>query len=110
MSNERPSAPGPGGVGPRFGMYAGPNYAGGQALGANQLPSEQAWKVPPIGFLDDVTRTHDINYTYIEQTYKGNDAATQAAKTQALWPTAQTWCLSVPLTPKRAWTQTQACG
>lgn len=81
----RPTAPGPGGAVPRFGMYAGPNYAGGQAWGKGQMPSAQAWQVRPIGFLDDVTRTHDINYTYIEQTYRGSDAAAQAAKTQAFW-------------------------
>lgn len=85
MSDQRPTAPGPGGPVPRFGMYAGPNYAGGQVWKPNELPSEQAWQVRPIGFLDDVTRTHDINYTYIEQTYKGDDAATKAARTKAYW-------------------------
>ena len=81
----RPTAPGPGGLVPRFGMYAGPNYAGGRALGANELPTAQVWQVRPIGFLDDVTRNHDINYTYIDQVYQGNDASTEASRNQALW-------------------------
>jgi len=85
MSSTRPTAPGHGGLVPRHGMYAGPNYAGGQTWAPKQLPTEQAWQVRPIGFLDDVTRTHDIHYTYIEQTHQGTDPAAQAARTQALW-------------------------
>lgn len=81
----RPAAPGPGGFVPRFGMYAGPNYAGGRALRPGETPSAMDWQVPPIGFLDDVTRNHDINYTYIEKVYSGDDAASRAARNQALW-------------------------
>ena len=81
----RPTAPGPGGFVPRFGMYAGPNYAGGRALRPGETPSAEDWRVAPIGFLDDVTRNHDINYTYIEKVYTGNDAASRAARNQALW-------------------------
>ncbi|HSV52211.1 MAG TPA: hypothetical protein VLJ57_08860, partial [Burkholderiaceae bacterium] len=83
--NDRPTASGPGGTVPRFGMFAGPNYAGGKAWANGQLPTSEAWKVTPIGVLDAVTKNHDINYTYIEQTYKGTDAATLRAKNQALW-------------------------
>ena len=73
MSDEaqRPTAPYNRGYVPRFGMYAGPNYAGGHALRAGELPDAAVWRVPPVGYLDDVTRNHDINYTYIEQTYTG---------------------------------------
>lgn len=63
-------------------MFAGPNYAGGQKWAPRQQPTEAAWKVAPISYLDDVTRSHDINYTYIEQTYRHADAA---SRTQALW-------------------------
>lgn len=84
-SGARPTAPGPGGWVPRFGMFAGPGYTGGRVWGSGQVPDAQAWEVRPTGFLDDVTRTHDINYTYIEQTYSGNDAATEAARAQAHW-------------------------
>jgi hypothetical protein len=66
-------------------MYAGPNYAGGRALREGELPTAQDWQVPPVGFLDDVTRNHDINYTYIEKVYQGNDAASKAERNQALW-------------------------
>ncbi|MEZ5705240.1 MAG: hypothetical protein R3E56_07945 [Burkholderiaceae bacterium] len=66
-------------------MYAGPNYAGGRALGTNELPTAQDWQVRPIGFLDDVTRNHDINYTYIEKVYQGNDPASQSERNLALW-------------------------
>ena len=82
---DRPSAAEASGVVPRFGMYAGPNYAGGRALGANDWPSAQDWQVRPIGFLDDVTRNHDINYTYIEKVYQGSDPASSAERNQALW-------------------------
>ena len=82
---QRPTAPYNAGYVPRFGMYAGPNYAGGHALRSGELPDAAVWRVPPVGYLDDVTRNHDINYTYIEQTYKGNDPASQTARTQALW-------------------------
>lgn len=81
----RPTAPGPGGFVPRFGMYAGPNYAGGRALRSGEAPSAAVWQVRPVGFLDDVTRNHDINYTYIEKVYTGDDAASRAARNQALW-------------------------
>lgn len=81
----RPTAPGPGGTVPRFGMYAGPNYAGGHALRPGELPDAPVWRVPPVGYLDDITRNHDINYTYIEQTYRAGDAASREAKTQAFW-------------------------
>lgn len=81
----RPTAPDPGGFVPRFGMYAGPNYAGGRALRPGETPSAADWQVRPIGFLDDVTRNHDINYTYIEKVYTGDDAASRAARNQALW-------------------------
>lgn len=81
----RPTAPGPGGFVPRFGMYAGPNYAGGRKLRAGELPDAVDWQVRPVGFLDDVTRNHDINYTYIEKVYTGNDAASRADRNQALW-------------------------
>jgi hypothetical protein len=66
-------------------MYAGPNYAGGRALQPGETPSADDWRVRPIGFLDDVTRNHDINYTYIEKVYTGNDPASQTACQQALW-------------------------
>lgn len=87
MSDEaqRPTAPANRGFVPRFGMYAGPNYAGGHALRKGELPDAAVWRVPPVGYLDDLTRNHDINYTYIEQTYQGNDPASQTARTQALW-------------------------
>ena len=87
MSEEaqRPTAPANRGYVPRFGMYAGPNYAGGHALRNGELPDTAVWRVPPVGYLDDVTRNHDINYTYIEQTYTGQDAASREAKTQAFW-------------------------
>lgn len=81
----RPTAPGPGGFVPRFGMYAGPNYAGGRTLRLGEAPNAEDWRVAPTGFLDDVTRNHDINYTYIEKVYTGNDAASRAARNQALW-------------------------
>ncbi|MDP3884677.1 hypothetical protein [Hydrogenophaga sp.] len=81
----RPTAPGPGGFVPRFGMYAGPNYAGGRALRPGEVPSAGDWSVQPIGFLDDVTRNHDINYTYIEKVYGGNDPASRADRNRALW-------------------------
>lgn len=82
MDNSRPTGPGPGGLIPRFGMYAGPNYGGGQKWAPGQRPSEAAWQVPPISYLDEVTRSHDINYTYIEQTYRHADAASHI---QARW-------------------------
>ncbi|OOG83261.1 hypothetical protein B0E41_13330 [Hydrogenophaga sp. A37] len=66
-------------------MYAGPNYAGGRALRPGETLSAEDWGVPPVGFLDDVTRNHDINYTYIEKVYTGNDAASRSARNQALW-------------------------
>ncbi|AOW13457.1 hypothetical protein LPB72_10555 [Hydrogenophaga crassostreae] len=81
----RPTATGSGGVVPRFGMYAGPNYAGGRSLHVGELPTAEDWQVRPIGFLDDVTRDHDINYTYIEKVYQGNDATSKAERTLALW-------------------------
>ena len=81
----RPTATASGGVVPRFGMYAGPNYPGGRALREGELPTAQDWQVPPVGFLDDVTRNHDINYTYIEMVYQGSDSASSAERNQALW-------------------------
>ncbi len=84
-ASDRPTAPANRGTVPRFGMYAGPNYAGGHVLRAGELPYAAVWRVPPVGYLDDVTRNHDINYTYIEQTYTGVDAASRDAKTQAFW-------------------------
>jgi hypothetical protein len=81
----RPTATGRSGAVPRYGMYAGPNYAGGRALGADELPTAQDWQVRPIGFLDDVTRNHDINYTYIEKVYQGNDPASRSERNLALW-------------------------
>jgi hypothetical protein len=81
----RPTAAGRSGAVPRYGMYAGPNYAGGRALGTNELPTAQDWQVRPIGFLDDVTRNHDINYTYIEKVYQGNDPASRPERNLALW-------------------------
>lgn len=93
-TNDRPSNTSSGGFIPRFGMYAGPGYAGGLAWEEKDLVSRNAWQVAPVSFLDGVTQNHDINYTHIEQTYmeKGPDGVlhprqgfTQTDVNQALW-------------------------
>jgi hypothetical protein len=72
-TNDRPTNTGSGGFVPRFGMYAGPGYAGGQTWkapdGKDLLVTRNAWQVAPVSFLDAVTQNHDINYTHIEQTH-----------------------------------------
>jgi len=62
-------------------MFAGPGYTGGRS--ASGIPDLGAWNVTPVGFLDKVTRAHDLNYTWIEQVYAGNEAAMNEAKWQA---------------------------
>ncbi len=51
----------------------------------DDCPPHKTGKCDPVGFLDDVTRNHDINYTYIEKVYQGNDPASSAERNQALW-------------------------
>ena len=80
--NLRPTAPWHGGFVSRFGMYAGPNYCGGRTFPDGKVPDAEAWQVAPIGFLDDVTRNHDTYYTYVENVYRGADAASRC---RALW-------------------------
>jgi hypothetical protein len=80
--NLRPTAPWHGGFVSRFGMFAGPNYCGGRTFADGQVPDAEAWQVAPIGFLDDVTRNHDIYYTYVENVYRSADAASRC---RALW-------------------------
>jgi YD repeat-containing protein len=60
---------------PRFGSYAGPDYAARRTLGPSDQLTMQDWLVKPINFLDSVTRDHDINYTYIDRVFAGRPAA-----------------------------------
>jgi hypothetical protein len=80
--NLRPTAPWHGGFVLRFGMFAGPNYCGGRTFADGQIPDPQAWDVAPVGLLDDVTRNHDIYYTYIEHVYGNADVA---SRSRAYW-------------------------
>jgi len=50
-------------------MYAGPGYAAGYRWNSTATVSATAWQVAPVSYLDEVTKNHDINYTYIEKTY-----------------------------------------
>lgn len=70
---------------PRFGMYAGPGYAGGVKLADNAIPTVSTWNVVPVNFIDQVTRAHDINYTWIEKVYSGSDKESKLAKDRAFW-------------------------
>jgi hypothetical protein len=67
---------------PRFGMFAGPNYAGGQSLG-NTTPAASVWQTKPVNFLDEVTRYHDMNYTWNQKVYGEGTAQYDAARWQA---------------------------
>lgn len=40
----------------RFGMYAGPNFAGGQVLGDSVPPPPAAWNVAPGRAMGDTSR------------------------------------------------------
>lgn len=67
-TNDRPTAPVNTGFVPRFGMYAGPDYAGGFAWSPTGTVAANAWQVAAVSYLDAVTKNHDINYTYIQRT------------------------------------------
>lgn len=78
----RPTGPEHSSFVPRHGMYAGPGYCGGHEWKDVERPSAAAWQTQPIGYLDAVTRDHDLNYTYIEQVY---GRASPAEQHQAYW-------------------------
>ncbi len=78
----RPTGPEHSSFVPRHGMYAGPGYCGGHEWKEGERPSAAAWQTQPIGYLDAVTRDHDLNYTYIEQVY---GQASPAEQHQAYW-------------------------